>query len=457
MVMKNFTFKVVIRVLLLVGSIALLSHIFGDPNLFFNQIILGIVMILQVVELIYFVHHTNRELSKLFYAIRHADFSISFRDKHLGNSFRELQDSFAAIIDTYKQVKIEKEAQFHFLQALVNQINIGILAVEGDSIELINGRAEELLKIRRTAKWSLLRQLNPSLITTIESLGEQGRRLVELDLGNESKMVALEVTTLLILDKSVRLITLQDINSEIEQKEIEAWHKLIRILTHEIMNSVTPITSLTETMQSMLTSRQGTQKSLAELNEDTIADIRFSLETIHKRSEGLLNFVEAYRTLSRVPKPSRTAVPLKDYLNHIGNLLSAEIAQEKIQFHASVQSEALTLNVDKTLMEQVLINLVTNSIQALRNRPEKKISITARKTDSGVIIEVADTGIGIPAKELKEIFVPFFSTKKNGSGIGLSLAKQIMTLHNGSITVNSTPNYGTTFFLRFRSSDVVSE
>jgi Signal transduction histidine kinase regulating C4-dicarboxylate transport system len=171
----------------------------------------------------------------------------------------------------------------------------------------------------------------------------------------------------------------------------------------------------------------------------------------------LLNFVEAYRTLSRVPKPSRTAVPLKDYLNHIGNLLSAEIAQEKIQFHASVQSEALTLNVDKTLMEQVLINLVTNSIQALRNRPEKKISITARKTDSGVIIEVADTGIGIPAKELKEIFVPFFSTKKNGSGIGLSLAKQIMTLHNGSITVNSTPNYGTTFFLRFRSSDVVSE
>ena len=457
MILKSFTVKVTLRVLLLVGTITLQSYIFGNPDLFFNQIILGTIVVLQVFELIYFVNHTNRELARLFYAIRHADFSISFKDNHLGRSFRELHGGFTAIIDTYNQVKIEKEAQYHFLQALVNQINIGILAVEGDSIKIINARANDILNIRRTTNWSLLRQLNPLLINAIDSLGEQGRHLVELQLKHETKMVALEVNTLLIFEKSIRLITLQDINSEIEQKEIEAWHKLIRILTHEIMNSVTPITSLTETMQGMLTSRQGTQKSLDDLNEETIADIRFSLDTIHKRSEGLMNFVETYRKLSRIPKPARTVVYLHEYFNHITNLLSGELAQENIRLSVSVIPGNLALMFDKTLMEQVLINLLTNSIQALKSRADKRIDIAAHRTDSAIIIEVADTGVGIPPKELKEIFVPFFSTKKNGSGIGLSLAKQIMTLHNGSITVTSTPNEGTSFYLRFRASDGVVE
>ncbi len=455
MILKSFTLKVTIRVLLLVATITLLSQIFGNPDLFFNQIILCIALVLQVIELIYFVNHTNRELAKLFYAVRHADFSISFKDNQLGKSFRELHGGFTTILETYKKVKIEKEGQFQFLQALVNQINIGILAVEGDSVIIINARAENLLNTRRTTDWALLRQLNRSLTETIDSLGEQGRRLVELQLADETKMVALEVNTLLLLERPIRLITLQDINSEIEQKEIEAWHKLIRILTHEIMNSVTPITSLTETMSGMLTSRQGNQKSLQELNEDTISDIRFSLDTIHNRSESLLKFVETYRKLSRIPKPTRTDVWLQEYFKYICNLLSSELTQENIQLAVSVQPASLLLQFDKTLIEQVLINLLTNSIHALKGRNEKRISIAAYRTDNAIIIEVADTGTGIPPKELKEIFVPFFSTKKNGSGIGLSLAKQIMTLHNGSITVSSTPNRGTSFFLRFRSSDEV--
>lgn len=457
MILKKFTFKVILRVVILVGTISLLGHIFGNPDLFFNQIILAIILVLQVIELIHFVNHTNRELAKLFYAIRHADFSISFKDNQLGKSFGELHGGFTAVLDSYRKVKIEKEGQFQFLQALVNQIGVGILAVEDDTVIIINARAENLLNIRRTTDWALLRQRKRPLCEAIDSLGEQGRRLVELQSGNDTKMIALEINTLSILERRIRLITLQDINSEIEQKEIEAWHKLIRILTHEIMNSVTPITSLTETMKGMLTSKQGNQKLLHELDEDTISDIRFSLDTIHKRSEGLLDFVETYRKLSRIPKPTKTVVALQEYFDHVGNLLSSELAQENIQLSVSVQPENLTLRLDKTLMEQVLINLITNSIHALNNRAEKRISLAAYRIDKTIIIEVTDTGVGIPPKELKEIFVPFFSTRKNGSGIGLSLAKQVITLHNGSITVSSTPNRGTSFFLRFRSSDQVDE
>src|SRR5690606_9729972 len=159
--------------------------------------------------------------------------------------------------------------------------------------------------------WRLVRQFNPSFAGSVDELGESGRKLVELRAGEQSHLVSLDVRTILLMEKPHKLITFQDINSEIEQKEIEAWHKLIRILTHEIMNSVTPITSLTETMQDMLTSRQGGQKSLSELNEETIADIRFSLDTIQKRSEGLIDFVETYRKLSRIPRPTRTVVNLR--------------------------------------------------------------------------------------------------------------------------------------------------
>jgi two-component system, NtrC family, nitrogen regulation sensor histidine kinase NtrY len=446
---KRFSILIIIRITLLVANVLVIAWIFGDVRLFFNQIILGLILIGQVAELIHFVNHTNRELSRLFLAIRHSDFSMSFSHPAMGRSFKELQASLSEIIVAYKNVKIEKEAQYHFLQMLVNQVHVGIISLTGEDVVLINPTAERLLNIQGLKNWRLIKQFNPSLQNEFDQIGESGRKLVEIKSQGETKIISVDISTSVILEKSYKLITLQDINSEIEQKEIEAWHKLIRILTHEIMNSVTPISSLSETMQAMLTDKNGRQKNLSDLNDETISDLRFSINTIQKRSEGLLTFVETYRKLTRIPKPAIEEVNVKSFLQNVESLMTPKLQEQQIKL--TLECGEFTHSFDPTLVEQVLINLITNSTHALENRPDKKINIKAFQQENATLIEVEDNGKGIPDKELREIFVPFFSTKKEGSGIGLSLSKQIMSLHGGSIKVQSAQDVGTVFQLHFRN------
>ncbi|HZB13450.1 MAG TPA: ATP-binding protein [Chryseolinea sp.] len=445
--MKRFSLLVILRVALILIDITLLAWIFGDVRLFFNQIILVVILIVQVWELIHYINLTNRELTRLFLAIKHADFSVTFNQKGLGSSFKELQGSMLDIVQSYREVKIEKEAQYQFLQQLVNQIQIGIISLQNENIILINPIAEKILGVRNLKNWKLLRQLNPKIA---EDLEEDGKKLLEVKSSEGTKMLAVEIRTLLMMDKHYKLITLQDINSEIEQKEIEAWHKLIRILTHEIMNSVTPISSLSETMQTMLVDKNGNQKFLPDLRDDTIKDILFSLNTIQKRSESLLDFVENYRKLTRVPKPVMERVELKPWLASMENLMREELTRQSVSLSVRVEIEPATLEFDPTLIEQVIINLLKNSIHALENRTNKRIQINVYHDELTTILEVTDNGKGISEKELKDIFIPFFSTKKDGSGIGLSLSKQIMSLHNGRIRVSSKSDEGTSFYLIFK-------
>jgi nitrogen fixation/metabolism regulation signal transduction histidine kinase len=445
--MKRFSIQAIVRIALIIINALVFAWIFGDMRLFFNQIILVIILILQVWELIHFINHTNRELARLFIAIKHSDFSVSFNQGPLSKSFKELQQSMMNIIHSYRDVKIEKEAQYQFLQMLVNQIQVGIISVMEEKIILINPIAEQILGMKGIKNWNLFEQMNP---TVSSQLNEEGKKLLEIKSDDGSKMLAVEVSTLLMIDKRYRLITLQDINSEIEQKEIEAWHKLIRILTHEIMNSVTPIASLSETMHGMLSGKQGNQKPMNDINEETIKDIRFSLNTIQKRSERLIDFVDNYRKLTRVPKPGFQQVVVYDFLSDIENLMRQEFTREAIEFKLTIEDKALILNIDPSLVEQVIINLLRNSIHAVAGRPIKLVQVKSYQQDNTFIIEVTDSGCGIHDKELKDIFIPFFSTKKDGSGIGLSLSKQIMSMHNGRIRVSSKVDQGTSFFLIFR-------
>lgn len=452
MISKRFTFLIILRVVLLLITVLLFSWIFADSRLFFNQIILSLIIVAQVVELIRFVNNTNRELARFFSAIKHQDFSVSFKQTPLGNSFNDLQQSMSGIIDAYKQVKIEKEAQYHFLQFMINQLQVGIIALTNDNIVLINPTAERLLHIQGTKNWKLVLQHNPTFSNEFSQIGDSGRKLIETIIDGETKFLTVDVSTHTVLDQENKLITLQDINAEIEQKEIEAWHKLIRILTHEIMNSITPIASLTETMQSMLTDKSDQQKTLAELNNDTISDIRFSLNTIQHRSEGLLHFVENYRKLTRVPKPTTELINVRIFLSAIEQLMKESLQRKAIDFWVTVADESLTAILDPSLMEQVMINLITNSTNALENRTNKKIQLKAYKQQHHVIIEVTDNGKGIPETELKEIFIPFYSTRQEGSGIGLSLSKQIVSLHGGRITVSSVPENYTSFYIHLRAN-----
>jgi two-component system nitrogen regulation sensor histidine kinase NtrY len=451
MLFKRFNFLVVFRLALIICNVVVIGLILGDERLFFNQIILGIILVLQIIDLLRFVNNTNRELTRFFLAIKQSDFSVTFRQADLGRSFRDLHQSMIDVIDAYKQVKIEKEGQFHFLQMLVNQLHVGLISMEGDNITLINPTAENLIGISGLKNWKLVQQINPSLADQLDQLGDNGSRLIEVKSNSGARFLSVTVSTMVNLDRRQKLVTLQNIDSEIEQKEIEAWHKLIRILTHEIMNSVTPISSLTETMQSVIAGKDGGPKEPDALTVENIKDIRFALQTIQKRSDGLLHFIDNYRKLTKIPKPKFQKIGVTGILASIRNLMDPELRQNGISFTATGPAD-LEVDADPVLLEQVIINLITNSVHALKERRNGKINIEAFRENNHVIISVADNGAGINPKEITEIFTPFFSTRKDGSGIGLSLSKQIMSLHGGTIKVKSEAGVGTTMLLQLRAN-----
>lgn len=447
--LKKFTFKVILRICLILGTAILLAFIFGDDRLFFNQIILSLLLIIQVGELIRYVNQTNRELAKFILSIKHNDISINFRQSKIGSSFEELSDAFEEVARAYEDAKIEKQAQFEYLRLVVNNMNVGIISLENEvDIALINRPAEKILGVMGINNWEILKEKVPAFTSKIDDMKETGRRLIEINLNGEIQTLSVDVISVKMLDKNYKLITFQDIHGEIEQKEIEAWHKLIKILTHEIMNSATPISSLTETMQSVI-EKDGKAKKASELDDETIEDLLFSLKTIERRSNGMLTFIDDYRKLTKVAKPKIEKVDVNNFLNSISDLLQAQLTKENIKLVCEV-TDVDDLTIDASQIEQVIINLVKNATYALQDCKDPLIEIKAYNRDGKKVIEVTDNGAGIPEKEKKEIFVPFFSTKKEGSGIGLSLSKQIMHLHNGNITVSSQEEKGTSFYLVFR-------
>lgn len=437
---KKFAFKTTFRILLILGNMVVLSIIFGDERLFFNQIILSAILILQILELLRFVNKTNKELAKFILAIKHSDFSINFNQHRVGDSFDLLAESFESIIDQYKKAKIEKEAQFQYLRTVVSHINIGIISIENDAdITLMNTTAEQLLGVSGIKNWNILKEKVPVFTQQVTELFPEGQRLIELR-SKDHATLSVDVSSVILLEQQYKLITLKDIKNEIEQKEIEAWHKLIRILTHEIMNSATPISSLTETMQGMLD--KGTP------NEETINDLKFSLKTIQRRSDGMLGFIDDYRKITRVPKPVLETKDIKELVDEIVTLTKGELKANDIELKLQVESHQIS--IDSKLIEQVLINLIKNAQQALAGRSDGKITIRSERAENNIHLNISDNGPGISEKVLPEIFIPFYTTKKQGSGIGLSLSKQIMHHHGGTISVDSEPQRGTTFTLKFK-------
>lgn len=406
---------------------------------------------MQIYEVLHFVSMTNRDLAKFIITIKEADFTTSFTGGPKDKSFKRLHNSFRDILETIRLSKLEKEAQHQYLQTVIDNINIGIISInEEENIELMNKKSMDLLQVPYVKSWQLLKTENTQFFEQVSDLRNEENRLVEVRVNQIKKQLTVNITAVTILRKTYRVVTFKDIKSELERKEIEAWHKLIRILTHEIMNSVTPMVSLTETMKSMLEDSEGNQKSHGDISDETIEDLSFSLQTINSRSEGLLNFVEDYRKLSKVPKPDKTLLDAGHLAKTVVRLMESDLDKLKIQVSLLLE-EGCHFNGDQKLLEQVLINLITNAMYALRNSTSPKLSITSQlNEDNHVAISVSDNGAGVDDDKLDKIFVPFFSTKEHGSGIGLSLCQQIMNLHGGSIEVDSEKNVGTTFRLVFR-------
>jgi nitrogen fixation/metabolism regulation signal transduction histidine kinase len=396
------------------------------------------------------VDKTNRRLSRFLQAIRHADFSQSFTGLGLGSSFRELNESFAEVIKDFQQIREEKEEHYRYLQTVVEHVGIGLIAFnKNGEVELINRAAKRLLRVPRLRNISSLKSLSRDLVKTLSKLKAGGRSLVKVHDGNDFLQLAIYSTEFRLRNQMITLVSLQNIQSELEEKEMEAWQKLIRVLTHEIMNSVTPISSLASTVNELLLDIDPNSNHLKE-SEEQLQDVRDAVHTIQRRSEGLLRFVESYRSLTRLPNPKFKTFKINGLFERVRKLLENQIKEENIKFDIFIKPESLELIADSELIEQVLINLLKNGVEAVSAKEDGSIELKGFMDEYGrVFIQVIDNGIGINKEAREKIFIPFFTTKKSGSGIGLSLSRQIMRLHKGNISVSSEPNQGSCFTLRF--------
>jgi two-component system nitrogen regulation sensor histidine kinase NtrY len=469
MVLKYFRLQIILRIAVLTLSIHGFFFLIYQSDLYATIFIVGLFTLYWVYSLIRYVEKTNSLLSRFLLAVKHGDFSRTFTGKDLGPTFRELASLFNEVMEKIQETRSEKEEHYRYLQTILHHVGIGLITFREDGeVDLINTAAKRLLNVAGLKNVKSLRSFSEQLVETLFSLKAGEKALVKVDSADMELMV--RAAEFRLHGQHFTLVSIQNIQSELQEKEMEAWQTLIRVLTHEIMNSMTPITSMAATVIDLLSPLQEKEerisKGIETFDWETIGDISNALRTIHKRSQGLTEFVSAYRNLTLIPKPTFKLFSIEELFSRVEHLMEVKFKEGDIMFRWEVEPQTLELTADPALIEQVLINLLLNALEAFHNggkdvgnrlacssnsrQGELRVELTAGLDEIGrVVIRVKDNGPGIVKEALGKVFIPFFTTKKRGSGIGLSLSRQIMKLHNGSISVHSDPDKETVFTLKF--------
>jgi nitrogen fixation/metabolism regulation signal transduction histidine kinase len=447
--MKRFDINCIIRVLLLGATICLLAYLLFKTDFIAAALFLCLIAAYQIFALIRYVTKTNRDLTRFLQSVKYSDFSQSFTNNLKSSGFEELHAAFTVVIKEFQRAKIEKEEHLRFLQTIVDHVGIGLIAFNpAGEVELLNNAAKKLLKIPRLKNIRDLEAVSPKLVQKLFELPPGGNDLVKLQQEDDLLQLSIYATGFVLHQQQLMLVAMQNIQNELEEEEMKSWQNLIRVLTHEIMNSITPIASLSSTAYGLLKDER--ECEVPESINETIDDVRHAVNTIEKRSKGLLTFIENYRELTRIPKPEFKMVKIKDLFERVEYLMKDQFEACSINFNMQIDPESLEITADPALIEQVLINLCKNAQEAVNGVSRPKIKLKAGTDEFGnPVIKVIDNGKGITEEVAEKIFIPFFTTKQQGSGIGLSLSRQIIRLHKGTIGVSSTPNEKTVFKLRF--------
>lgn len=453
MVFKKFRIWIAIRILLITLNLLILLILIQKDQHPITSLIAIIMVIVQISSLIYFVERTNRKLTHFLESIRHSDFSTSFSDRALGGSFEGLNRAFNEVIADFRKNRAEKEEHYNYLLTVVQHVNIGILAFKKDGkVDIFNNATKRLLKVNNIQYIQELKDIKPELPELLLEMKAGDRQLIKIVTDDNLVQLSVYATEFRMRGEEFVLVSLQNITTELDEKEIESWQNLIRVLTHEIMNSITPISSLASTVRDILLEDEEDDKEirLKELDEDDIENINQALVTIRNRSQGLLTFVENYRNLTRIPRPNFRYFAVKELFDRAHVLLKPKMEKYGIVCTPRMFPDDLMITADPDLIDQVFINLLLNAIDAVKDVENPQIEVVASiNAGDRITIDFADNGQGIKPDILDKIFMPFFTSKKEGSGIGLSLSRQIMHLHKGSITVKSKPGEGAVFRLNF--------
>ncbi|MCD4696464.1 MAG: PAS domain-containing protein [Bacteroidales bacterium] len=448
MVYKKFYVSVIFRVVMLAINALVFFYYWKLPGLLHLKFALGAIFVFQVIWLIWFLNRINRKLSSFFDSIKSDDYTIVYADSNKKGEFSELNYQLDKLTHYFKQLKLENERRNLYFKAVIEHVATGILAFSpGGKIHFINTAALEMFGISFLKNLQSLEHIQSGLSFFFNELKPGVPNLLELKTDSEVLQLSARSTVYKTPDDEWVLVSLQNIRTELEQKETQTWQKMIRILTHEIMNSVSPITSLAASLSKIVS---GKKPGEAQTSDKLMGKITKGLNVIKNRGEGLVDFVQKYRELTILPQPRLEEIRVSDLFKSIYLLFDDQLNRDKIKLEYVCEPESLELIADRKMVEQVLINLLKNAIWAVQESANKEIIISAEKPkEGGVRISVCDTGCGIDTENMDKIFIPFFTTHAEGSGIGLSLSRQIMMMHGGSIQLELNHTQGATFILRF--------
>lgn len=455
MIFKRYEWRLVLRVILMFITLSVSAYILMitiSGTRMFLVITIPLV-VYQVLDLIRFQKKAQDEVSQFVESIHYRDFSRHFDVRKAPNELKPLRKGFNEINTTFKLISRERETQYHYLQKILELVDTGIISYEQESGEIgwINEAFKRLIGVPYLKTIHSLDKREESLYHEVIKLKPGDTKILTITRNQQLVKILVTASVMRSEEKIYKLIAFQNVSEALDETESKAWQKLLNVMTHEIMNSVAPISSLADTLKNRLQSPEIKNSKVGSEMED----LELGIDTIKRRSEGLLKFTESYRNLNKITKLDLTKILVRNLFESLSQLMRPTLEKKKIELEIILRDPTLAIEADINLIEQVLINLLVNAIEAVKESEEPRLTLSAEvQSNNRTLVKVADNGMGMPPELLDKIFIPFFSTRKTGSGIGLSLCKQIMLLHKGNIQVQSSPGNGATFILQFSPAGV---
>jgi two-component system, NtrC family, nitrogen regulation sensor histidine kinase NtrY len=450
MVYKRFGFLLLLRLAMLGIVSSGFAYSFNHPDYHAVTLLMLIVVSSLTYELWYFLNKTNREIARFLSAARNADFNQDFDFFELGGGFQILGETFTDILARLKQLRMSQEIELRHLRAMVEHIPVPLISIhQNDNVQILNSAARRLFGINQPTKLSDLTAFGDDFFQQVSHCKAGENRLARIVIEGVDSKVSVGLTEISSHSGSQRLISLLDIGKQLESTQLKAWQDLVRVLTHEIMNSITPVASLAQTTADLTDDMKQKLPSEHPQHQD-LEKVANAASTVARRAGNLVDFVSNYRQLTRLPEPNKQKIKIQDIFNHVVQIAETDNENAGAIIISSVSPPELDLYLDRDQIEQTLINLLRNAKQALIGQQQGKIYLRARFNQRGrIILEVSDNGPGIDAKIIDKVFVPYFTTKLDGSGIGLALARQVIISHGGAIKVANNDNGGAIFAMTF--------
>jgi two-component system, NtrC family, nitrogen regulation sensor histidine kinase NtrY len=448
---SSFRTNVLVRVLILIALCLILVWGWLDTTWVATPVLCLALIVACAIELIYYVERTTREFTIFLSFVAHHDYSTPIPVPHKGPVFTELQSAYRFLSEEFRRLNLQKAANLEYLEAVVEHVSVALCCLdERGYVRMMNKPARQLFGLPFVNSWHTFSRVDPRLPDILQKLRDGERTLLAVTREDDNLQLLLYATTFELLGERYKLVSFHNIRDELDRQETDSWQKLIRVLTHEIMNSVTPIISLSGLVRETMIDETSDPPAVRELTASQQNDMLRSVTAIHTRSRGLLDFVRAYHGFARLPEPVPADVEVRPLLERVRQLMSGDAQANGIALEAQCSDGGASVHVDAGQIEQVLINLIRNASEALAGTAAPKIILRAARNAQGdVLLQVIDNGAGISAEHLDSVFVPFFTTKRNGTGVGLSVSRQLVQMNHGWISVRSVPGDGCVFTLKF--------